>query len=95
MIGVEELWEQEATVRRAFQPKNTGLYVAKISADSPAAIAGLAAGDLITSMDGQPVIYRDAFLNSIRSKQAEETIRLTVMGQNRKTRRLSISLSPL
>ena len=95
MIGVEELWEQDADVRRAFQPQNTGLYVAKMSADSSAAIAGLAVGDLITSMNGQPVIYRDAFLNLIRSKQTEETIRLTVMGQNRKIRRLSISLSPL
>ena len=95
MIGVEELWEQDADARRAFQPQSTGLYVAKMSADSPAAIAGLAVGDLIISMGDQPVIYRDSFLNSIRSKQAEETIRLTVMGQNRKTRRLSISLSPL
>ena len=81
--------------RDAFLPEMAGLFVAKLPPDSPAALAGLTVGELIISVEGQSVIYRDDFLALIRSQKGEGTIRLTVKPKNGPKRRLTIPLSTL
>ena len=51
----------------------------RISDDSPAADAGLVAGDVVTSLDGQPVTSADGFRGELALRAPGTTIDLTVL----------------
>lgn len=51
--------------RRTDAAGDAGVRVRFVVPDSPAAVMGLAAGDLITSLNGNPVIDRDALASAI------------------------------
>jgi len=55
-----------------------GLIVAEVVADGPAALAGLAAGDVIAAMDGVPVFSADDFINALKGHTPGEVVVLTV-----------------
>jgi Do/DeqQ family serine protease len=48
----------DATAKKAQLPRMAGAVVESIMTDGPAAKAGLAEGDVITAVNGKPVIYR-------------------------------------
>lgn len=62
-----------------------GVYVTGIDANSPALAAGLAAGDIITSMDGHSITNMRLVHNIIASLKPGDTIPVTVLrkGANR------------
>lgn len=64
--------------------------IAGVSQNSPAAIAGLQAGDQIRSMDGQPVTMLSQFIQQTQEKKGQ----LVTLGIDRKGQQLSISLMP-
>lgn len=57
-----------------FGAKEGGVLVSSVNADSPAAKAGLKAGDVITSIDGDRVRDYDDLLRELREKTGEVTV---------------------
>lgn len=76
-IGGRSVTERDA---QAYNMK-VGVYVASMTADSPAYMAGIQIGDIITEMDGQPVTTVEE-MNAIKNQhQVGDTIELTVYRQ--------------
>lgn len=55
-----------------------GAKVAQVTADGPAAKAGLQAGDVVTKVDGTAIADSTAFIVSIRNAQPGDQVTLTV-----------------
>jgi len=55
-----------------------GLIVAEVMPGSPAAIAGLAAGDLILAIDGRPVASLDDLVNALKGHTPGEVVTVRV-----------------
>jgi serine protease Do len=72
-VTVQELTPELATY---FGVKD-GVLVATVAADSPAAKAGLKAGDIITTVDGKTVTAASDLISGLAGKSGEVTIGLT------------------
>lgn len=61
-----------------------GVYVAEVSNGSPAAQAGIQAGDVIVNFDGQEVTTYRSFVTALYAKQPGDQVNITVnrQGQN-------------
>ncbi|MCW2659970.1 MAG: serine protease [Mycobacterium sp.] len=59
---------------------NYGARVVHVVSDSPAAAAGLSAGDLVTRVDGQPVGSADALIAAVESKAPSTRMTLDIVG---------------
>jgi serine protease Do len=57
-----------------FGAKAGGVLVARVTPDSPAEKAGLKAGDVIVSVDGDSIRDTDDFVDELRDKEGEVTI---------------------
>ena len=57
----------------------SGVLVTQVTAGSPAAGAGLQAGDLITAVDGEPVTTADDLVAAVAQHEPGERISLTVL----------------
>src|SRR6516225_4512337 len=60
-------------------PDADGLLIRDVSEDSPAARAGLARGDLIVAVAGQPVSGADDLFGALRTAGPDGTVDLTVL----------------
>ncbi|MCD7709566.1 MAG: PDZ domain-containing protein, partial [Clostridiales bacterium] len=58
-----------------------GVYIKEVEMDSPAMIAGLQSGDVITSIDGKSVMTDSAYSSEILGLTPGETYPITVMRQ--------------
>lgn len=67
-------------------PKDAGVLVSDVRADTPAAKAGIAVGDVITSVDGKRVQWNRDVSRGIRNRKAGDTVALEVIrgGASRK-----------
>jgi putative serine protease PepD len=59
---------------------NYAATVVGVVNDSPAAAAGLSAGDLVTRADGQPVGSADALIAAVESKAPSTRMNLDIVG---------------
>ena len=57
-------------------PKDSGVMINTVGADSPAAKAGLKAGDIITAVDGKKVDSRGSLSRVIREKNDGDQVRI-------------------
>lgn len=63
-----------AELAEYFGAKDGGVLVARVTSDSPAAKAGLRAGDVITSVDGDRVRSTSDLVDELRDKEGEITL---------------------
>jgi C-terminal processing protease CtpA/Prc len=87
-------------------PKDAGVLVAEVEAASPAARAGIEVGDVLTSVDADPVTSIGDVSRVVRRKKAGETVevelvrgrssrKVTVTLEERKSREHEIDLGPM
>jgi serine protease Do len=85
-VTVNELTDQLASYFGA----KTGLLVTSVADGSAAARAGIKAGDVITSINGQQVTSREDLLNSMRESNEEEVTLGIVRDKKEQTLRVKI-----
>jgi membrane-associated protease RseP (regulator of RpoE activity) len=71
-------------------PKDEGVLVGSVEADSPAAKAGLEVGDIITAVGGEPVESPRELARLVR-RRAGETLRFEIV-RNRSAKTLSVTV---
>src|ERR1700734_3059004 len=77
---------------RAGSEPTSGLMVAEVESRSPAARAGLRAGDVVLSLDGKPITGADDLIRALTGETIGRSVAFDVL---RGTERLTISLVPL
>jgi len=66
-------------LRRFFgSPEDRGVMVSRVEAESPAAAAGLAVGDILTALDGEPVEHAGQVTRRISGRQEGDEVRIDV-----------------
>jgi len=76
-------------------PYREGVVVARVTADSPAAQAGLRQGDVITEIDGTPLKTDSALAQIVNSHKPGDTLTLSVVrGNQRLTLRATLAEMP-
>ena len=69
-----------------------GVYVAYFAFGTPVSRSGLDAGSRIIEVDGQPVADLDAFIELVRVRQDDASVRLTTVAWNGTVRVVSVTL---
>lgn len=77
-IYLPETDEQNNTLLQYLGHVGRGVVIRSVYADSPAQEAGLEGGDVITSVDGQPIEGLSQLRATISSKEPGDTVRVTV-----------------
>lgn len=72
-------------------PVQWGVYVKSVGESSPAALAGLQAGDILTQLDGTPLDEAHPFVNSLLSHAVGQEVQLTVV-RGSQTLNLNVTL---
>lgn len=70
-----------------------GAVIAQVEQGSPAASAGLQAGETITKLDDRPIDSADALIAATRSHDFGEKVTLEVRGRDNATRTVEVTLS--
>lgn len=86
-VGVEPLGEQLA----AYFGAKEGVLVASVDEGSPAAKAGLKAGDVITAVNGEPVADPDDLTSEVRKARPGSTLSLEIV-REKKTQTVKATL---
>ena len=91
-IGVRPI-RMTAELREHFgAPRDAGLLVGEVEADSPAAKAGVRVGDIVTSAGGDRVDSVRDLTRAVRRAKAGETVELEI-GRDRASLRLKVSVA--
>jgi 2-alkenal reductase len=78
-LGIRWQWITPNIAYRYGLPVESGAYISNIEPDSPAAIAGLQAGDIITQIGNQPLDDEHPFINVLYNFSAGETTTLELI----------------
>lgn len=82
-LGVE-LTRLSPELRSHFgAPEDAGVMISEVVEDSPADTAGLAVGDVIVSVDGEPVRSSSHLARLIRAKDAETPVDIEIVRDHR------------
>lgn len=84
--------DEAARVRLGRAAPSEGAYVGEVTAGSPAAAAGLVAGDVITRLDGEPIKNSGDVVDYVSSRAIGATVTATVFRQGA-TRELRTTLA--
>ena len=58
-----------------------GVYISKVNSSSPAAKAGIQAGDIITKFDGKEISTMNGLQAKLKNKKAGDTVEITLQRQ--------------
>jgi C-terminal processing protease CtpA/Prc len=72
-------------------PKEAGVVVSGVEADTPAGRAGIQVGDVITSVDGRRVRWAGDVSRAVREKKAGETVEVEVV-RDRAPRKVTVTV---
>jgi hypothetical protein len=87
-VQIESLSPQLAEY---FGVKDGGVLVSSVTQDSPAEKAGLKAGDVITSLDGDRVRDSGALMNELRDKSGEVSVGIV---RDKKESTITVTIEP-
>ena len=73
-------------------PKDAGVLVGSVEADSPAAKAGLKVGDVVTAIDGERVESPRDLSRAVRHKKAGDVVKLD-LSRERAKKQLSVTVA--
>ena len=91
-LGVE-LIEMTPDLRAHYgAPRDAGVLVGEVEADSPAAKAGIEVGDIITRSDGEPVQSVSHLTRMVRAKKAGDSVKIEV-SRNRASKTLTATVA--
>lgn len=68
-----------------------GAYVAEVTADGPAAVAGIEKGDIVTAVDDDAIASADGLIIALREHEVGETVTLTVV-RGKDERKIEVEL---
>lgn len=72
-------------------PRDAGVLIGEVEADSPAAKAGLQVGDIVTAADGEKIEAPSDLSRAIRGKKAGDTVKVDVL-RDRAVKHLTASV---
>ena len=72
-------------------PKEAGVVVSGVEADTPAGKAGIQVGDVITSVDGNRVRWTGDVSRAVREKKAGETVEIEIV-RDRAPRKVTVTV---
>lgn len=78
-IGLEVTTVTNTIAKENDLPK--GVYIKSVKMDSPAMAAGLQSGDIITEIDGEPIVSVDGYESKLMSLTPDDTAEVTVQRQ--------------
>ena len=73
-------------------PDSTGAWILTVAAGSPAEKAGLAAGDLVTAVDGVALDAKNDLATLLNAHKPGDTVTFAVTGADRNTRDVKVTL---
>jgi len=73
-------------------PRDAGVLVGAVEAESPAAKAGLEVGDIITKVDGESIGSTQHLSQAVRAKKAGDTVKIEV-SRNRTNKSLTATVA--
>lgn len=76
LLGITGMTRYDETSDGGFAP--VGVEIDKVTPDSPADVAGLAPGDIITAVDSVPVRTMDELISVLRRHSAADTVTISV-----------------
>ncbi len=90
-LGVRPL-EMTPELRQHFgAPKDAGVLVGSVEADSPASRGGLQVGDIVTALDGNRIESDRELQRDVRRRKPGETVKIEIV-RNRAPRTLTITV---
>jgi serine protease Do len=78
-LGIRWQWINPQTARRYGLPVEYGVYLSEIGVDSPAAQSGLRRGDILVSINGEPIDEEHPYINALFKHQPGEKVTLGVV----------------
>ena len=91
-IGVQPV-EMTPDLRQHFgAPRDAGVFVGSVEADSPAAKAGLQVGDIVTKADGDRIGSTRELVRLVRRKKGGETLTVDVL-RNKTTKTVTVTVA--
>jgi C-terminal processing protease CtpA/Prc len=73
-------------------PRDAGVLVSKVAADSPAAKAGVQVGDIITAADGERIGSTRDLSREVRRRKEGDTVKLEI-SRNRAKKELTVKVA--
>lgn len=93
-LGIRYQSITPAIARRYNLPVEWGAYVTDVTANSPAAKAGIEVDDIIVAIGGQPIDEKHSFLNALFNQQPGHEVTVEVMRSGER-RSLSVTLGEM
>ncbi len=90
-LGFLPIWMTPELRQHFGAPRDAGVLVGKVEADSPAAKAGLEVGDIVTAVGGDRVKSTSELVRDVRRSKAGETLQLEIV-RSRATKTLPITV---
>ena len=78
-LGIRWQWINPQLAKRYGLPVEYGVYLSEIGVDSPAAQSGLRRGDIIISIEGQPLDSDHPYINTLFKHQPGDEVTLGVV----------------
>ncbi|TKJ20803.1 trypsin-like peptidase domain-containing protein [Blastococcus sp. CCUG 61487] len=92
-VGVEPAPITPQIAEQLGLPNTDGVIVRAVVPDGPAANAGIAPGDVITAVDGEPTASPEDLLAILRDREPGDTVTMSIRGADAQEREVDVTLT--